>query len=301
MECVPYTPKWLSGVTDLVNEHIRQIPPNWTLSEAQVARILSEAYFWQMHNPEQPQTDKREILCVVDDQQVLAAGQFEYAAVPDPISKKRASDFRWCFAKPQQPQAVSMLIEGVIARAEKAGLSELSFGRNPFGLGWTGIPDAWMHLGWNLEACGFQETSQWMIMLGRTDMSWEKRAAPPKSVTFEWIVDLEASEWDVCALLDYTMVGECSAWRIPVYFDGCPGSTRWTTLEWIGVEQPYQRQGIGAHLLMEQLRGQRKVGIDYVMVWIEADNLEALGFFRHFGFEAGPVCRGYERQDLGGD
>ena len=301
MDCVPYRPELSGSLTELVNEHIQRIPPHWTLSQGQVEHILNNPSAWRKHYPEETTPDSREMWCLVDQQQVLAAGQFAYTAAPDPITKNRTGGIDWCFAKPQQPHAVSKLVETIVSQAQAAGLSEISLGRNQFGLGWSGIPDAWMHVSWGLEAGGFQKTSQWMIMQGRTDVSWEKKAVLPKNVTFEWIVDLEAAEWDVCALLNYTMVGECSAWRIPAHFDGCPGSTRWTTLEWIGVEEPYQRQGIGSRLLVEQLRAQRKVGVDDVMVWVETDNLEAVGFFRHFGFEDGPVCRGYERQDLGGD
>ena len=243
MECIPYHPGLLAGVNELVNEYIRQMPPYWTFNNAQMSRILSEPFFWRVHYPEEKAPDQREIWCVVEGQNVLAAGQFEYASDVDPITQKHASDFNWCFGRPQASQAFDCLLETLVSQAQKAGIHELSMGRNPFGLGWSGIPETWMHLGWGLEKQDFKRASNWIVMLGGTDARWEGGPAAPENVSFEWIVDLEASEWDVCTLINYTIVGECSAWRIPPYFDGCPGSTRWTTLEWIGVESPYLGQG----------------------------------------------------------
>jgi len=46
----------------------------------------------------------------------------------------------------------------------------------------------------------------------------------------------------------------------------------WITFEWLGVESPYQRQGIGRWLLSEQLRRQAQRGIANAILWTEPDN-----------------------------
>jgi GNAT superfamily N-acetyltransferase len=108
------------------------------------------------------------------------------------------------------------------------------------------------------------------------------------------VIDLRpeeaALEWDVRAFAGGDLAGECQAWGIPPHLQVCPRAAAWITIEWIGVEGPYQRKGLGRWLLREQLRHQAARGVRHVILWTECEDAAARRFYEALGFTYGPEC-----------
>ena len=81
MEIIPFERGHVADVTRLVNAQIAFVPPHWQLSEAQVWDILQKDSLWEIHYADEepsPWTWSNEIICVVDNDRVLAAGRMDY-------------------------------------------------------------------------------------------------------------------------------------------------------------------------------------------------------------------------------
>ncbi|MFN2389816.1 MAG: N-acetyltransferase family protein [Actinomycetota bacterium] len=116
------------------------------------------------------------------------------------------------------------------------------------------------------------------------------RVRPHDSLTFETLVDDATGESTVVAQVDGRDVGECEAWRPPTHFSESPDYSRWVTIEWLGVDQRHRTRGIGRALLIEQLKQQRRRGVERVIAWIEVGNQPVRELLTSAGFASGPEC-----------
>ena len=292
MNCIPFSPRWLPDLTALINGHIVQVPPGWALMEHQVAAALTIPSLWAVHYPETDEL-RTETLCVVDQECLVAAAQWCYpvARKPTGLAGLPVTGLVSCIVgEPGHVTALLFLLEILTERCSARGCRELSIGRCAFGVGWLGIPRTWTHLILGLQRSGFSQSSRWGIMTGATDILPVSVPECVASMRSAWRVNEDALEWSLRLYADDRLVGECSAWGIPRHFAACDGYADWITIEWLGVEPPYRRRGIGRWLLSEQLQRQARRGVTRVILWTEPDNRAARQIGESLGFHYGPEC-----------
>lgn len=295
---ITFSSRWLPDLTGLINAHIAQVPPGWTVTEQQVAAVLDTPSLWNAHYPEETAKFAVETLCVIDQERLAAAAQWGY---PVECESTRATDspamgfISWITAAPGNGPALSLLLDNLIVRCRERKCRGLGTGRYAFGVGWMGVSTLWPHLITGFEQAGFSRSHRWVIMMGTTDVPV---VAAPKCVApmrIDWRVDEIALEWELRLYADDQLIGECEAWGIPRHLAECDGYAGWITFEWLGVESPYQRQGIGRWLLSEQLRRQAQRRIANAIFWTEPDNRAMRHIGESLGFGYGPECWVFEK------
>jgi GNAT superfamily N-acetyltransferase len=288
VQCVAYSHQYLEHLTRLINQTIERVPPGWTLPEAQVAKIIAHPLQpWSIRYPGQNERIKSEVLLWVQDQgRLVAASQWTWPETSPP----GPGSLSWIVAEPGQTAALDALLNTIAARAKACGCRELSLGRYAFGVGWLGIPATQAHLIAGLQDAGWTLQARWVIISGTTE---NQETSPPPAVAhleLAWRAEEASQEWDLVLMDGDTSVGQCQAWGIPTHFAACDGYNDWTTIEWLGVEPPYQRRGLGRWLLCEQLRRQAERGVRQAILWTESDNRAMRLLAESLGFQAGPEC-----------
>lgn len=282
-EIFPFSLRWLSDLTAMVNAHISQVPPGWTLTESQVAATMSVSSWWDVHYLAEPKTTDFEVLCAAENGRLAASAKILYV-------EDGGAYISWVVADSAEPDALSSLLDEVIEHARQRQCKGLGFSRWEFGLGWFGIPVLWSHLVRGLQGAGFEAEGEWVLVSG--ELPAATLLEPPGSidVQVEWRINEPESEWKVVAWLDGIEVGECEFWGIPAVFRDSSDYEDWITVEWIGVEKPYQRRGIGRRLFAEGLRYQAGRGVKNVLLWTDMGNVPLQRLAEQFGFRRGPVC-----------
>lgn len=292
IEILPFTSSWLPDLTTLINSHIIHLMPGWVLLEDQVASVLTAPYWWNLHyHQSTEQNEKQKILCAFVDGHLSAAAQVYFP-------QDGCAYVGWIVSDPQLSLALTNLLEKIINHACQLQCQAVSFSRYGFGVGWMDIPTIWPHLVEGIQKAGFVLEREWVLMSG--DIPALIAAASPVFLDCQvkWHVDPTKFEWEVAACLDEIRVGECQFWGIPSVFRGCPGYDEWITLEWISIEEPYRRKGIGRWLITEQLKYQAQRGVRHVLLWTETDNFPLKCLAEEFGFRCGPICHQFSSLTL---
>lgn len=297
MNCVEYTPDLLSPLTRLVNAQMADIPPGWSLSEAQVDQVVSQvSSLWDVHFPEQNALFELETLCVLERGNLLAAAQWGYPTHQSGAQRIGSSSVLfWIAAEPGSIEGLSLLLETLETHSRLARCPRITTTRFSFGVGWLGIPAPWPHVIEALQAAGFVASNHWVILTGKANIPEVKEPESLGSMSISWQVDEHAAEWDLRLHSGDDLAGECQAWGIPRHFSTCEGYSNWVTVEWLGVEPGFQRKGIGSWLIAEQIRRQAQRSLTHVIIWTETDNQPLLCLGESLGFQVGPECWEFEK------
>ncbi|MBI3941752.1 MAG: GNAT family N-acetyltransferase [Chloroflexi bacterium] len=294
MECLPYSPEWLTSLVDLVNLHSALVPPAFTFTAEQVATIVAYNALWAHHYPETEGAYIPEVFCARDQGQLVAAGQWSYPAelqTEESIDETATGHIDWIVAKPGQLPALHNLLEKLTAQAQSTGCQYLNMTtRSSLGVGWFGIPTTWPHIIAGFQHSGFACSDRWLIMTASTQVLEIPQPASIPGIHLAWQENTAALEWSLSAYDEKDLVGECEAWGIPPHFRDCPDYPHWITIEWLGIEKPYRRQGLGRWFLARQLRRQAERGISHAIAWTEVDNIAAQAVNAALGFRSGPEC-----------
>jgi len=283
VEVSPFSLRWLSDLTAMVNAHISQVPPGWTLTESQVAATMSASSWWDVHYPAEPKPADFEVLCAAVNGRLAASAKILYV-------EDDGAYISWVVADSAEPDALSSLLDELIEHARQRQCKVLGFSRWEFGLGWFGIPILWSHLVRGLQGAGFKTEGEWVLVGGELTTATLPEPSGSPDVLVEWRINEPESEWKVVARLDGIEVGECEFWGIPAAFRVSSVYEDWITVEWIGVEKPYQRRGIGRRLFAEGLSYHAGRGVKNVLLWTDRDNVPFQRLAEQFGFRRGPVC-----------
>jgi GNAT superfamily N-acetyltransferase len=292
-----YHPSFLPELTIIVNSQIAAIQPCWMLTPAQIQWVIENGYqSWgnHYHNETDAPHGRALTLCALEDEKhdiaVVAAAQCLYPDRNDtdwPICS-----LSWVVALPGYDEALDKLLNAIMQVAWQCGCEQIVTSRFGFSVGWMGIPTAWPHLIAGLDRAGYDVWDKWLLMVGDKDSSFISEASDLRErFRLDWQINEAADEWNLNAFnSDNSFVGECQAWGIPPQFRGCAGFDEWITVEYLGVEWAYQRQGIGRALLAEQMRYQSRRGIKHVLVWTETDNAAARRVNEILGFRYDSEC-----------
>lgn len=270
-------------LTNFIPAHYSQWPPYVSLSETQIQQCLHHyPEAWGRHYPEETHLQT----IILGNRSVLYRAIMYYAdSVGHVVSLAIAPS-----------ASAAEVVSDLLKEAANYGVNYPTFGttRDPFGLGWSGLSSTTLapvldHL---QSRYHYRIDQQWIVLerksLQPAILPPDLRPAP--EARFEHRDNTPAGEWDIELWCAGELVGECSAWAVPDYFDVI-SNERWVSIEWIGVENNFQRQGYGGQLLLRQLTQQLQLGMDHIILWTEKDNLPARQFFRKFGFrEIGEVA-----------
>jgi GNAT superfamily N-acetyltransferase len=294
MDCVPFAPELLPDLTALINSRIAQIPPGWTLSQAQVAATLaSVSELWHVHYPEENTWSESETVCVFDQEHLAAAAQWGCPIEGGrlgPVDQSTTGVLFWIIAEPDADTALRSLLEALAVRYLNAGCDRIATTRFAFGVGWLGIAVTWSRLIQGLQMAGFTVDKRWMVLTGAVDTPGVAPLSCPSLTHVEWQIDTTALEWELKLRAGSELIGECYAWSIPRHLAECAGSANWVTIEWLGVEPLHRRRGIGRWLLSEQLRRQAERGVTHAILWTELENRAARRLSESLGFQSSFEC-----------
>lgn len=276
---------YLPELTRLVNAHLALTPPGWGLNEAQVAGILlNGGRLWEhVYGPDEHEPETRPVAVTRGGRLVAAA---QWLRMPG-----RTAVLDWLFA--DGAENALRLVNAVVAETRGDGYETLWTKRHGFGIGWFGTPVVWPHVVDAFVEAGFEATDRWRIMTIDTTAAALPDVEPPDGFRLTW----KTHPYETMGTLWHgaEMAGEVQMWALPKRFAPCPGAAVWTTIEWLGVEPPYQRRGLGRLLLTAALRHARRQAKPRVAVWVQSANAAALALHRSLGFVDGPECLEFEK------
>ncbi len=286
MQIVPFEKQHVPDVTRLVNAQIASVPPHWQLSEAQVWDILQKDSLWEIHyQDEEPPywTWDNEIICVVENNRVLAAARFDHVYDHEQLTTVST---RWLVSDSQYPDALDLLLDYLIAKRGEGKASILINGRSDFGIGWSGIPTTDTHLMTVLADKSFVPFQKWLVMTRNISSLPTMRIEWPliTPLRLEWENNESRLEWNLNLYDGKNLIGECQSWGIPPEFAACPDYDLWMQIEWLGVEEAYRRRGLGHLLLLTQLNANAWRGKQYCLVYTDSDNTTTIKLNNRLGF-----------------
>lgn len=279
MQVVEYHPELVPSLTRLINEQTASIPPHCAFTEAQVALAVEQApTLWGMHYADEHELYDARTLCVLQRGELAAAAQWVI-----PRQRRDSCSLAWIVAQPNQRGALPTLLHLIEKQISGGGFTVIELGRFSFGLGWFGLPAGWTHIIEAMRKADFEHTETWTMMVGST--AFQKESPLPNRVTLAWDMNKPALEWKLTAYQDDTAIGECQVWGAPDHFEGCAAFSQWASIEWIEVEGEYQRRGIAARLVSEQMRFHARRGVQHFMAWTRQNNEAARRLNQSMGFE----------------
>jgi len=284
MQIVEYHEKLLPSLTRLINQHIAAIPPGFTLSEDEVGQIIrGGGSLWLLHFPEEREPYSTGTICVLEHREVVAAAQWTLPKEADGIFT-----LEWILSDPKSWLPLKTLLHLLEKQVEMSGCRSIECGRFSFGVGWPGLPTTWKHIIDGMRDAGYRQSQTWLIMQGETSIHATLTPPPSDGLRFYWNMNKPSLEWDVTAYRGDILLGECQVWGIPPHLEDRPDLADWATVEYLGVEPPFHRQGFGRRLLAEQMRFHARRGIQHFIVWAQTDNLAARKLNESLGFAYGP-------------
>ncbi|MEZ4667970.1 MAG: GNAT family N-acetyltransferase [Anaerolineae bacterium] len=298
MEIIPLSSHHIDDLTPLINDYIRLMPPKWQLSTTQVAAILQASSIWDIHyrddEPDHPWRWETETMCVVERDTALAAARYDQR-YDDGIAAPSHIETRWLVGSAARPEALQLLIDRLITFEKMGAVSVKVNSRCDFGWGWGGVPTATTFINDLLQQNNFSIVQKWAVMTADLSLLSPDTFGTITPFHLRWSLDDLHHEWTVEAYDDNTPVGECQSWGIPLQFAACPAYTEWMEIEWLGVEDAYQRRGLGRGLLQEQMQFHRERGVNYLALFVDAANAPALALYESLGFQCEAECWGWGR------
>ena len=254
----------------------RHLPPYLELDGEQITGVLnSYGDFWRRRYPDDQKLEWEMIERTADGFWALyfSDGRTAYITALEIVPTPKIKD------------GLDWLFENIHAH----GIRQIIFGgiRDPFGLGWSGLAPALQPvIDVLIRDFKYQIEEQWAVYVFSDLQSIDRhRSEQFGEFSLHFQENPEQGEWDVSATLDTAEAGSCQAWAIPDYLLTMASGKKWGTIEWIGVEPPFQRKGLGRALLTQQLIWQQRLGIDRVGLWTETDNLRAGALVESSGYK----------------
>lgn len=138
---------------------------------------------------------------------------------------------------------------------------------------------------------------------GEVYLDWVDFEPPPVREAPEIAFELVTKRWEsdgplpnirVNARHEGENIGECLLWSAS-RFTCTDAVDDFTFCQWLGVEEPFQGKGLGAHLLGAALHEAKRAGYRHAGISTEFSNHRALLFYSNFGFQAVDWTRRFRR------
>ena len=302
-----YREQLLPDLRRLANRHLALLTPGWETTERQLASVLRDPLQYGPYFREEPQPGVAEIVCVMDDERLVAAAALWLPDRSDPRwsdgrlpgDRRDEAELLWLLSDPGSGGGLRTLLEAACRRTACVGCRRITAG-DGCGVGPAryGLPASWSHLGAGLEEHGFAVESQSAMMHARlTDLD-DGAPADIDGLTLEWREDPEVPEWELVARLGGRQVGECLAWGLSRHVADHPEYRRWVIVEWIEVAESHRRQGIGRRLMREQMRAHAERGGTDALLQVHQRDPDALRFHEAMGFSVIETGTTYRKDGL---
>jgi GNAT superfamily N-acetyltransferase len=282
----PLRPAHLQQLRDLINAHLNSALPGIGLSEAALARTLTDEPGQYVINP---WVAERATLCALEDDRVVAAAHLlRYADDPKVWSDayRGSADIGWLAAWPTHMAAGAALAEAVMTKVRSWQPRSVSAG--DFGLPapvLKFVPESWPHVTELLTGVGFeqQDDPDESVYGGPLDRIPPAGAPPLPGLTATRTVGYFGVKFT--ALVDGDPVGRCE-WEL--LLPGNPSAlARWAELGDLGVDESWRNRGIGTWLVRHSAHWLRLAGCDRVLLAVTpSDDAAGAGrFYRRLGME----------------
>ncbi len=292
----------LPQLVELVNMHLRSVPPYGARVDARAVETALRFYeaLWAHHYPalaREPNSCTSFVALEGADVLGLVVARPEVLHLEeDELGEENSAELSLFLFHPARPDAGERLIAAAMELLSARGAKSVDTpGRCPVGLGWSGIPEGWLHVTTALSAAGFEHVDGWALLFGDTrEMETEPPPLPP-SMHVLFTPYPERREWRLEVYHHDRYAAECEARCVPPHLEHCEGFDEWVVIEWIGVDEEFRGRGLGFWLMMKQLLYHLRGGRHRVLLWTGPENDIALRFYRRLGFEDGPRTRVYRR------
>lgn len=125
MELIELTPSHIPQLTPLLNQHLQLVTPHFSLSEQTIqSAIFDEETPWQRHYGNQPSAWTTKQHAVVENNQLIAAGQWDI-----PLEPNLSGTISWIVAKPDKHLALDVLIQHFITQLQAKNCDEAQLTR----------------------------------------------------------------------------------------------------------------------------------------------------------------------------
>jgi GNAT superfamily N-acetyltransferase len=280
----------LGELTALINQYIAHFPPWWTLTEDDVAGAITSTTLWSEHYGDELEFPQRETIGFFEQSRLIAAYQwYRLPLSPNiPAEYQKQYYIPWLVVDFARTELLTVLLDFIHGQASRYGCDGIDLRhRSPLGIGWCGIPvlnETTDSVISQFANRGYTICEHWNIFVGQTSISRQNQNVQP-SVTLEFTENSAQNEAILKAYDGTHLVGECYLWGIPAHLHHKPSHQEWITLEFIGVEDEYQQQGIGSLLLQEVFSIARLRGISNIVLWTEEINSIMQHLARNYGME----------------
>jgi ribosomal protein S18 acetylase RimI-like enzyme len=281
------TPDDLAALTERVNDAQRALVPRLAYTPEAAASLIESESPWEAYFPDEAPW-RSGWVCAYEP------GTNRLLGAAGGVFQQPHLTLDWLYARAEAGAAQATL-RRLDAWANEQGCTHIQTGRNRFGAGWLGLTDGQFPAA-ALADAGWQATRSWVIHTGELEAvpadapcplpdAQVTRTDDPPGLCMTWqVVHAGAS------------VAECAAWMLPPHWRHAAGGRGWISVEWLGVEPPFQRRGLGMWLLRLVQGELVRQGWRQVVAWTEDDNTAARGLLARAGFRAGHRTTEYERQ-----
>ncbi|GAA4838876.1 hypothetical protein GCM10023310_15820 [Paenibacillus vulneris] len=282
MEAALYHSSHSKPLYKLVHDHIIQIPP--------YIGITFDEFLTILHNPCH-MTDKiygsfeRNIVTLVG---IVNGGLFAAAQITFPVKSEDgdAGDtteaiLNWLFADRCRQHDTASFYKAILQVVNDKGYQRLTTSRNPFGSGWSGIPDAWPHL--------LQAMSTATSTVDIWDSYWFHSGS--REETISSLIEAEVTDNLPELQVHFQFfLGDQDLGEIDVWFPSeAARSLRQAgvaDVEWIQVSEPYQGKRYGEKLLRYAQAYCAGMGYPRLVLWTQEEPMWRLA--ARIGYDKGP-------------
>lgn len=264
-----------SMIIALLQQSLSKIPPYVTqTSEELIGLWKKPTALVDLHFPPR----EEEIVTYVTVDGIHATAQIAFPAEDEEAS------LLWIAGEGEQ-ESLHAFVSAVLALAQERGYTSIHTAKNPFGIGWEGVADAWPDM---LQAClnaGFSIQGEWIGYW--LDGELERKELPADfQLSFER--DLPNGEVSIFLHHQDEQVGEINLWLPPALSTSLVAAGI-ADLEFIEIDEKLRGKRLGQALITAALDELAPLGYSRLMLWTEPDNNEMINLATRSGFTQGPT------------
>lgn len=268
----------LPQVCALIGHHLQFAPPGGVLPAEEIAAVIDDPLDWSREKyPDESDGTIQSLVALVGDT-VAAAAQIVLH------EGRSEGGLLWIVGQPQSEQAISALTRAVVAATRAAGHARLVSSRNPFTVGWAGVPNTWPWVLRGASLGGLSVEERWCSFSGRGRSPHQ--AAPP-GLAADSVLDSNRRILTIIVRAGDQALGRAEVW-LPGRLLPTLSAQGAAALEYIEVAPPFQGKGWGAPILATVAGTTAQFGIHDLVLWTRAEHVAMQKVAERAGFAKGP-------------